>query len=117
MYFTDITHHVESLKLESEVLETKSRNAALANHQMTISHEFRTPLSSSLMFMESLLNEKLAPSGQRLVKIVIQQINLLLSLVNDILDLKLIEENKFIAKNSLFDPLKTFEFIKNIFTP
>ena len=117
MYFTDITHHVESLKLESEILETKSRNAALANHQMTISHEFRTPLSSSLMFMESLLNEKLAPSGQRLVKIVIQQINLLLSLVNDILDLKLIEENKFIAKNSLFDPLKTFEFITNIFTP
>ena len=91
-----MTHHVESLQLESQVLETKGKNAALVNYQMTISHEFRTPLTTSLMFLESLLIEKLSKSGQKLVKLITMQINLLLCLVNDILDIKLIEENKFV---------------------
>ena len=70
LYFYDMTHHVDSLRLESQVLESKSKNAALVNNQMTISHEFRTPLSTSLMFLESLLVEKLSPSGQKLIKLV-----------------------------------------------
>ena len=63
-----------------------------------ISHEFRTPLSTVLMFIESLLTENLSASGRELVIIIISQINLLLSLVNDILDLRLMEENKFVPK-------------------
>ena len=50
------------------------------------------------MFIESLLTENLSASGRELVIIIISQINLLLSLVNDILDLRLMEENKFVPK-------------------
>ena len=117
LYFYDMTHHVDSLKLESQILESKSKNAALVNYQMTISHEFRTPLSTSLMFLESLLVESLSQSGQKLVKLVTMQINLLLCLVNDILDIKLIEENKFVQKMEIFSPQATFEFICNVFSP
>ena len=117
IYFYDMTHHVESLKLESEVLEAKSRHTAIVNYQMTISHEFRTPLTTSLMFLETLLAENMSASGRRLVKIVISQINLLLCLVNDILDFKLIEEDKFVAKQEIFSPKSTFEFITNMFSP
>ena len=77
---------------------SKTKNQSLVNDQITISHEFRTPLTTVLMFMESLLTEKLSSSGRRLVKIMISQVNLLLSLVNDILDQKLIEEGKFVNK-------------------
>ena len=42
---------------------------------------------------------------------------MLLCLVNDILDLKLIEENKFVSKNELFSPRETFKFITNMFAP
>ena len=84
---------------------------------MTISHEFRTPLSTSLMFLESLFVESLSQSGQKLVKLVTMQINLLLCLVNDILDIKLIEENKFVQKMEIFSPQATFEFICNVFSP
>ena len=59
IYFYDMTHHVESLKLESEVLEQKNRHESLVTYQMTISHEFRTPLASSLMLLESLMNEQI----------------------------------------------------------
>ena len=43
--------------------------------------------------------------------------HLLLYLVNDILDFKTIEENKFIKKAEIFSPRKTFEFIKSLFLP
>ena len=49
--------------------------------------------------------------------IIITQINLLLGLVNDILDYKLIEENNFLPKNELFSLQETFRFILEIFGP
>ena len=47
--------------------------------------------------------------------IVISQINLLICLVNDILDMKMIEQGKFVKRDQRFNPLKTFKFILNIF--
>ena len=47
--------------------------------------------------------------------LVISQSNLLLCLVNDILDFKLIKENQFIPKVELFKPIETFGFILNMF--
>ena len=50
-----------------------------------------------------------------MVLLVISQTNLLLGLVNDILDLKLIEENQFFPKMELFKPTETFRFIMDMF--
>lgn len=53
IYFYDVTHHVESQKLLQEVQE---RNACLVtDKQIEVSHEFRTPLSTSLMVLEGLM--------------------------------------------------------------
>ena len=49
--------------------------------------------------------------------IVISQINLLLSLVNDSLDFKLIEESKFVAKKETFKIRDLLDFIKAMFVP
>ena len=59
--------------------------------QMTLSHEFRSPLSSTLMLLETILQTIVAESARQLILLVIAQINLLLCLVNDMLDLKMIE--------------------------
>ena len=53
-------------------------------------------MTTTLMFLESLIVEHLSQSGQKLIKLITMQINLLLCLVNDILDIKLIEEDKFV---------------------
>ena len=50
-----------------------------------------------------------------IIMIVISQINLLLCLINDILDHKLIEENKFVPKIEKFMLRDTFNFISNMF--
>ena len=47
---------------------------------------------------------------------VISQMNLLLSLVNDTLDLKMIEQGRFFSRKELFKPEEVFNFILNVFS-
>ena len=58
---------------------------------MTLSHEFRTPLTSTLMLLQSLLVTITDEASCKIIMMVMTQINLLLCLVNDTLDLKMIE--------------------------
>ena len=61
-----------------------------------ICHEFRAPLTSTLMILETMINShKIQDSTRCSLYIIVSQINLLLSLINDMLDARLIEENKF----------------------
>ena len=87
----------------------------LSIRQMTLSHEFRTPLSSSLMVLEQLLQYELKDQCRRLVLLIVSQINLLLCLVNDMLDLKMIEMDKFVTRMEPFPVIQTFKFILDIF--
>ena len=50
-----MTQHMKRLQLESQILEERNRNQTLQSYTSTISHEFRTPLGTSLMFLEGLL--------------------------------------------------------------
>ena len=67
------------------------------------------------MFLQSLLSSQLSEQVCNIVKLVIAQVNILLALVNDVLDLKLIEENQFEPNLQIFNPKETFEFLKNMF--
>ena len=57
---------------------------------MTLSHEFRSPLQSCLMILDSILSKSLDEVMRNALLLIIGQINLLLCLVNDILDMKMI---------------------------
>ena len=90
----------------------------MKNYSSTISHEFRTPLGTSLMFLESLIDiEGLDPYILSTLKLIIMQLSLLLSLVNDVLDLKMIEQDKFDAKLENFNPMHILDFVTAIFKP
>ena len=49
--------------------------------------------------------------------IVVSMINLLLCLISNMLDLKLIEEGKFKPKKEIFKPRDTLDFILAMFEP
>ena len=98
VYFEDMTEHVNNLRLEASFLEEKNRNECLESYTSTISHEFRTPLSTSLMFLESMLNQKLSKGALSMLHLIISQLNMLLCLVNDVLDMQLIIHEKYEAK-------------------
>lgn len=114
----DVTDYMETLKLQTQVLEERGRAQSLENFTSTISHEFRAPLGTSLMFLENLLESGMLTAEQRsTINLLVCQLNLLLCLVNDVLDIKLIESGKFRQKSTVFDPRETIEFIKQIFLP
>ena len=95
IYFYDFTATIQALKLNKMLLEKEKQNASLNLSQMTLSHEFRAPLSSTLMLLESLLLKCEDETHRQIIRMVISQINLLICLVNDLLDLKMLDQGKF----------------------
>lgn len=88
IYFCCMTHHVDAMRLQSRVIEEKNRSETMQSSTSTVSHEFRTPLATSIMFLENILQVTTDKHQRSTLEIVISQLNFLLSLVNDILDLK-----------------------------
>ena len=50
-----------------------------------------------------------------MIELVKVSLNLLLSLVNDMVDLKLIKANQFTINMNIFSPLESIKFVKEIF--
>ena len=70
------------------------------------------------MFLESLLSTPgHKESTFQMLTLIVSQLNLLLCLVNDVLDIKLIKSGKFETKISIFEPIKTLRFIEDMFKP
>ena len=57
----------------------------------------------------------LSAEAREMIIIIVSQVNLLLGIVNDILDLKLIEVGKFVPKLETFSPLAALEFAVSMF--
>jgi len=52
-----------------------------------------------------------------MLHLIISQLNMLLCLVNDVLDIKMILHNKYEAKVEKFNPLSILDFIQQMFKP
>ena len=69
------------------------------------------------MFLVRMIGSAQDPEIVKVLALIIAQLNLLLSMVNDVLDIKLIESGNFTPKFETFNPLQTLQFIKDIFSP
>ena len=67
------------------------------------------------MFIDVLLKMMKDTAMINIVVIIKSALNLNLSLVKDLLDLKLIKENKFNRLSKTFNPIKVLEFVKSMF--
>ena len=59
------------------------------------------------MFLAQILQSTLEASQVRLIKLIVSQLNMLLSLVNGVIDVSAIEGNSFQQKKAIFSPAKT----------
>ena len=91
----DIT---ERKQTEMALLEAKQRAESLERLKgeflANMSHEIRTPMNAVLGLVQLLLRENLAPRQEQWVRRIEDAGHLLLSLINDILDLSKIESGK-----------------------
>ena len=116
IFLDNSTSNVESMMLQMSVNQGKIRNEYLESYTSTISHEFRTPLCSCLLFLETILSMALLEKQRYIIQMIYRQLNFLLSLVHDVLDLKLFElQGELIKKCEVFNPKSLFIFIMEMF--
>ncbi len=112
----DITkrkYHEEELK--KNILMEKSlkmKDEFLAN----MSHEIRTPLNVILGYSDLLLESSATTNQHKKISTIKKSGKLLLSIINDILDLSKLESGKIVLDNSPFELAKVFEDVRDMLT-
>lgn len=93
-------------------LANKAKSEFLAN----MSHEIRTPMNAILGFSEALYHQLDSSQHKKMVKSVLSSGNLLLSLLNDILDLSKIEAGKMEISSQPADFKNILQEIRLLFS-
>ncbi|MBE0424952.1 MAG: PAS domain S-box protein, partial [Lutibacter sp.] len=109
---TDITHRISSeleLKKAKDFAEEslKVKNEFLAN----MSHEIRTPLNAVIGFTDLLLETQLNPEQRSHLETMKNSGEILLSLINNVLDLSKLESEKLKIEEIPFNLHKSFKTV------
>ena len=100
------------MRLERKVIQQKSEAQNLESYTAMISHEFRTPLATALMFIDIILGRTADEFVIKYLDAIKSSMFMLLSLVSDMLDLRMIRENQFKIETKIFNPQKVLDTVK-----
>lgn len=109
--------------LKNEILERKqaveaaeAANRTKSKFLANMSHEIRTPMNAILGFTE-ILDSQIKDSEQRgFLASISSSSNLLLNIINDILDLSVVEADKLVLENEVFDIRSVLEEMQTLFS-
>ena len=112
----------EKVRIKTEKFEEVARQANKANRAKSeflanMSHEIRTPLNGVIGISELLADTPLNKEQISLVDTIQNSGKVLLSLINDILDLSKIEAGKLKLSQSNFNLEEEISILENIFEP
>ncbi|MBN2682923.1 MAG: response regulator [Bacteroidales bacterium] len=102
-------------RLIDEKKKADSANKAKSEFLANMSHEIRTPMNAILGFSEALYHKLENDNHKKMIKSVLSGGNLLLSLLNDILDLSKIEADKIEISPQPVDTINVINEIKLLF--
>ena len=81
----------------------------------TVSHEMRTPLNAIITLVQNLQRYINNPKGQKLLKVIQNSAKMLLSLVNDMLDIFQIKNGKFVKNEHELNLREALSQIEDLF--
>lgn len=102
-------------KLISEKQKAEAASKAKSEFLANMSHEIRTPMNAILGFSETIYHKTDNPQFKKMIESILNSGNLLLSLLNDILDLSKIEANKIDLIEQPVDIIHVINEIKLLF--
>ncbi|MBY0439305.1 MAG: response regulator [Burkholderiales bacterium] len=104
-------------EMESAVLRANEALSAKTNFLATMSHELRTPMNGVIGAVQLLLDSPLAPEQQAHAETIRASGELLLSIINDILDLSKIDAGRLVLESRPFDPRRSLASIDSLMRP
>ena len=114
----DITHQkaIED-ELKHAKLRAESAARSKADFLANMSHEIRTPMNGVIGMSELLANTELAPRQEHYVETIRSSAEVLLTIINDILDISKMEAGKLLIHKSLFDMRRMLDDVATLLAP
>lgn len=112
---TEAERELMEQSIISERDKANQANKAKSEFLANMSHEIRTPMNAILGFSEALYHKLESRQHKKMVKSVLSSGNLLLSLLNDILDLSKIEAGKLEISTEPVDLVHIVQEIRLLF--
>ncbi len=110
----------ERIENERQIISERDRanqaNQSKSEFLANMSHEIRTPMNAILGFSEALYYKLESPQQKKMVKSILSSGNLLLTLLNDILDLSKIEAGKLEMSPQPVDLINVLSEIETLYT-
>jgi len=103
-------------RLISEKQKAEAASIAKSEFLANMSHEIRTPMNAILGFSETLYHKTDDPQFKKMIHSILNNGNLLLTLLNDILDLSKIEANKIELVEMPVDAIGIVNSIQTLFS-
>ena len=130
IYFFLKTHYINSavietnkelselnIKLSKERNRAQKASRAKTDFLSNMSHEIRTPLNAILGFIQVLKDAEMKPKDREYLELMDESSKNLLSLVNDIIEIDLIESGKIKLNLHPFNPFFKVEGLVQLFRP
>ncbi|MFO1019442.1 MAG: PAS domain S-box protein [Planctomycetales bacterium] len=115
---TDITPRIRyERRLEEAQIAAQSANRAKSEFLANMSHEIRTPLTAILGCAESLYRQLEDPDPKDAVRMIRDQGQLLLGILNDILDLSKIEAGKLEIRKESCELIRVISDVHSLMHP
>jgi len=112
MVITDITELVDSnIKLQREKEKAMASERLKDAFLLNMSHEIRTPMNAIVGFSE-IIHENIDPSLKEYTKIITENVDYLLSLIDNIITISKIDSDQIKVRYNSFDVLDMLEDIQ-----